>query len=500
MKYQEKMAVTVGIITFALLMIIMPKPVFSQSVNVSVSEMDAADHVTYYYRVINNTAVPIVQVRIGFDKSQLEPPLLLVLPRGWTHDGGLPSDSVGGPPGWQGDVIVSHESDFIYLEWRIDGNVSDAINPGTVAPKFYVVLDKPTEEYRTTTFDVVLANSQQVDGQLQLEADRITLNEKQVTFKPDLPSEQTTTGPLVDFRSQVGDADNFQGGDLADELSPVRNNQSQHVQDLLTFFSPANGFQGAVNLDTPAVNQAVGFTHMVNVILQSQITDTTVTFTIRGTGDNVANDTILYNDSMLTTTPPPGAFSGFAPFIALRDLLGQEPQANKIYTLSIDLGQVPVRFANTSSPGGHFTGGPDIFLDLRPLLARDGGFDMVFSDDTEVDGSILRGTAVQPIGTGCPAGSVAQFKFTATLTNLMPNIFDDIRIMVDPATSAGIQLLLPNGVLVPPTSDALLYDLTPGHVNTLPGGGSVVVPFTLCIPSLERFNFFVNVTAVPLGQ
>jgi hypothetical protein len=122
---------------------------------------------------------------------------------------------------------------------------------------------------------------------------------------------------------------------------------------------------------------------------------------------------------------------------------------------------------------------------------------MVFSDDTAVDGSILRVTAAQAIG-GCPSGSNAGlFSFTATLKNLVSTTFDNIRIVVDhQATTSGIQLLLPNGV----SDDASLSDLTPNRISTLQGGAAVTVPFSLCLPSLTPFNFFVDVTATVPAQ
>jgi hypothetical protein len=163
----------------------------------------------------------------------------------------------------------------------------------------------------------------------------------------------------------------------------------------------------------------------------------------------------------------------------------------------MDLRKVPVRDANTSGPGGSFSGPPDRLLDLRPLLVSQGRFDIVVSDDTAVDGSLLRVTFAQPIASGvCPTGSVALFSFTATLQNLMTNTLDDIKIVVDPATSAGVLLRLPTGESVAPDGEASLADLTPAHISALQIGQSVTVPFNLCIASFARFEFFVNVTAL----
>lgn len=336
---------------------------------------------------------------------------------------------------------------------------------------------------------------------------RVTLNEDQVAFTVDQSSQQTITRPLKSLSSVVGDADDFHAGDEADMLSPFLGNQSRHVEGLLEFFEvPTNGFQGTVDLDTPANNQAVGFTHFLSPLASSQITNATVTFTMKGTG-NVANDTILYNDSGCNMPPPPGAFPGCVPFITLQDVLRQNvigsPSPDqtllpdKIYTLRIDLSNVPVRFANTSPPGGNFSGDPDAFLDLRPLVTSQGHFDMVFSDDTSVDGSILSASVDPPIEVGgCPAGSAGRFSFTATLTNLMPNTLDDIRISVDQSTSSGVRLLLPTGELISSPGDVLLSDLTPAHIDSLPPNAWVKVPFDLCLSSVARFNFFVNVNAL----
>jgi hypothetical protein len=169
-----------------------------------------------------------------------------------------------------------------------------------------------------------------------------------------------------------------------------------------------------------------------------------------------------------------------------------------------------VRYYNTSEPGGTFSGGPDEYKNLLPMLESQGHLDMVFSDDTEVDYSLLTGTYDHPgaltttVGdqvAQCPSDSVALFSFTATLQNRLPTYISEIYIFVDASTSSGVGLLNPNGSQIllnfPPDNAAQLYDLTPpDHVGTLNGGESIEVPFNLCLKSIEPFNFFVNVRAL----
>jgi len=322
---------------------------------------------------------------------------------------------------------------------------------------------------------------------------RRTLGSSQVEFKV-ANIEPTTTGSAVLLTSTVGDADNFRSGNPADKLDPSLGNQSANVTEILKSFTPKK------NLDEVVNNTAVGLTHFANVPTGSQVENATATFTFRGTA-GLENDTILFNDSKFISNPPPGFRPGFGPYIALQDILTQNVigitnpdkvlQKNKSYTLRIDLSRVPVRQFNR----GTITGSPDALRDLRPLLRNQGHFDMVFTDDTEVDGSLLRAVARSPVGGSCSTGSAGIFHFTATLKNLMGSRLNDLRIKVNQSTSPGVELLLPNGRRLVPTNETSLTDLVPTSTGALSGGESVFVPFALCLPNFEKFSFFVDVTA-----
>jgi hypothetical protein len=146
-------------------MVILPIPTYAQSVSVDVSEVVASDHVTYHYRVINNSELPIVALRIGFDyvRGVSE---ITALPSGWTFDEGLPKTSISAPEGWEGYVVTTEESPFISITWRTkEAESSHAIAPGVIA-EFSIVLPERADQYRTVHYDVLFTDSSHAYGRL----------------------------------------------------------------------------------------------------------------------------------------------------------------------------------------------------------------------------------------------------------------------------------------------------------------------------------------------
>lgn len=166
----------------------------------------------------------------------------------------------------------------------------------------------------------------------------------------------------------IGDKDNFHPGDLVD--TPF---QSQLVRDLIASRAPEDN---DVALDAGGVNRPVGLTHYFSIPQNAQFVNAHIELRFKGSGYES-----VYNDGILYSTPE-------FPAIALKDLLGFEPQNNETYTVNIDLSHVPVRTGGDAGPGGHFTGGPDEYRNLLPELS-DGQFDMMFVDDVTIDYSEL---------------------------------------------------------------------------------------------------------------
>lgn len=185
--------------------------------------------------------------------------------------------------------------------------------------------------------------------------------------------------------SVVGDKDGFHPGDPTD--LPL---QSPHVQALIAFLTADPGQSAAVPLDVDGVHRPVGLTHVFALPPQALLTAATLTFRVRG-GEMVYNDGIFY-----TATGIPSSRVLPLPVIALRDLLGREPQAGETLELEINLSKVPVRTHDTTNgPGGRWSPYPDEFRNLLPLLLE-GTFDLVFADDLTVDFSELHITYVLP--------------------------------------------------------------------------------------------------------
>lgn len=193
--------------------------------------------------------------------------------------------------------------------------------------------------------------------------------------------------------SLVGDDDHFHPGDAADQppLSP-------RVRRVLDYFAGQLGQHGGADLDTPVSDRLVGLSHLLTLPPEARVTAANVTLRLRGTDALVHNDVILYNDSVSATEaerePCPSTeqcdgLQPFLPYIALRDLLGFEPQPGTDYLVRIDLAKVPLRLRDsTGGPGGSQAPRPDVQRNLLGLLAS-GRLDLIVGDDSMVDFSNL---------------------------------------------------------------------------------------------------------------
>jgi predicted TIM-barrel fold metal-dependent hydrolase len=156
-------------------------------VRVYVAESTAGGVTTYSYRVVNGSSLAIVGLEIGFDR-QGDTPQLQALPLGWSREKGLPRPSVTSPPGWTARVVTMEESDRVSLAWSSDSGPQRDIPPGATTGGFSVKLPGPAPEYRSATFEVILANSVRVAGSLEPEAATTFLGQ---------------TPPLVDYHQHL---------------------------------------------------------------------------------------------------------------------------------------------------------------------------------------------------------------------------------------------------------------------------------------------------------
>jgi len=162
------------------------------------------------------------------------------------------------------------------------------------------------------------------------------------------------------------------------------------VNDLLRYWQAQPGQGPSVNLDVGGVNRAVGLTHFFRTPKQALITSAKVTFHITGS-DVFKNDGIFYNQTAVPASGLP------LPLVALRDLLGREPQPGEVLTLQLDLAKAPLRTIDTTGgAGGSWTGSPNKIADLLSMLNADQRLDLVFADDTTVDFSQLSVTYALP--------------------------------------------------------------------------------------------------------
>jgi len=192
----------------------------------------------------------------------------------------------------------------------------------------------------------------------------------------------------VKFR--VGDADDFLSGDAAD-----RPPQSEHVLGLVASMAAQPGWSPGVDLDVPGSDRPVGLTLYTPLPENSRVTSAILRSRFEAQSAFVFNDVIFYDDS----APTPD----WLPWIALRDIIGQEPVNGVVYDVPLYLELAPIRTVNTTGgPGGHLDPLPEEYL---PLLTRlgDGHFDAVFGDDVMVDFAQLEVTYVMP---GAPLGDL----------------------------------------------------------------------------------------------
>ena len=185
--------------------------------------------------------------------------------------------------------------------------------------------------------------------------------------------------------SLVGDKYDLHPGDPVDV--PPR---SQRMMDFLKYVEARGGQNPNVDLDVGGHDRQVGLTHFFALPDQALVTSAKVKFRIHGNAPLVSNDSIVYNDSVIT-----GPTGALLPVIAYRDLLGSEPQNNQDYEPTLDLGKVPLRTVDAGA-GGKWSAYPNEYRDLLPVLMRDGQLDLMHSDDATIDYSELTITFVFP--------------------------------------------------------------------------------------------------------
>jgi hypothetical protein len=190
----------------------------------------------------------------------------------------------------------------------------------------------------------------------------------------------------------VGDRDDFHPGDPVDV--PFR---SRRVRELVAFIASDPGQNPGVDLDVGGADRPVGLTHRLQVPAGATVAAARLRLRFRGAGLSY-NDEIFFDGSRSPSEKDPACRKDPArckrlpilPFIALRDLVGEEPVPGRTYEVTLDLSHVPVRTVDSTGgvPGGHLSPDPDEYRDLRPLVA-DRLFDLVFADDTTLDWSEL---------------------------------------------------------------------------------------------------------------
>ncbi len=182
----------------------------------------------------------------------------------------------------------------------------------------------------------------------------------------------------------LGDRDDFTPGDGVDVV-PL----STSALELLEFLQPAPGQSPQADLDAPGVNRSVGLTHYLGLPEGALLTSARVRVRLLG-AEFIKNDVVFYNQ---TAVPAPGQLP--LPLIAMRDVLGSEPQPGQPFELELDLAKIPIRLEdNSGGAGGSWTGPPDDIVNLLPVLNLDRRLDLIVADDATVDFSELRITYV----------------------------------------------------------------------------------------------------------
>jgi hypothetical protein len=123
-------------------------------VTVRVTEENSGGLSTYRYRVINNSSRPITALHIGYDSSN-GTSALIIPPVNWDYFNGLPAGSAMSPVGWEAAVITSDESEYHYMNWRIN-TIDGRILPGQIRSGFSVKLSQADSSYRISSWAVTL--------------------------------------------------------------------------------------------------------------------------------------------------------------------------------------------------------------------------------------------------------------------------------------------------------------------------------------------------------
>lgn len=134
-------------------------------VAVKVAESASGGVTSYAYHLENGTEHAIVSLRIGYDEAAGEGQLRTV-PLGWTVTDGLPASSSTAPFGWVARVVTTEESEGLDIEWSSDeGAHWDVPSGGTAV--FSIQLPQAAPEYRSASFEAVLADGTKVSGAVE---------------------------------------------------------------------------------------------------------------------------------------------------------------------------------------------------------------------------------------------------------------------------------------------------------------------------------------------
>lgn len=103
---------------------------------------------------------PRVRVAVSHESQPHTPPV------GWTFERGLPASSASAPPDWTARVVTTEESDLVEIAWSSDGGPSGDIAPGATMTGFSVTLPRPSAEYTSAGFMVILGNGTRISGRV----------------------------------------------------------------------------------------------------------------------------------------------------------------------------------------------------------------------------------------------------------------------------------------------------------------------------------------------
>jgi hypothetical protein len=174
------------------------------------------------------------------------------------------------------------------------------------------------------------------------------------------------------IRVLIGDIDGFHPGDPLD--APIL---SADCCDILCYCEGQPGMCERDCLDEYGDDRPVGLTAPFYVPDGARILSAELTFSFLAVSQYACNDFFL-------TTP------NEYPAIALRDVVGCEPDVGKAYVGTIDLTAVPTRTSGMPAPDGHWSGPPDTVTDLVRAMRRKGRLDLALGDDVSLDYAELR--------------------------------------------------------------------------------------------------------------